>query len=276
MRDNGNQQIIDEFRANRGQVGGQFAGARLLLLTTTGVGSGAPLTVPLGYLPDGERILIIASAFGGPEDPEWFHNLQANPRVRVDLGIFSYAADATVLDGVERDQLFARAVEADPGWGDYQAKAKRPLPVVALTEVPGPPDFGTVSFGARLKLIHDAFRRELALIRKEIAEAGPGLGAQLRVNCLTVCHGLHGHHEHEDAGMLPALSEQHPELEPVLSRLRSEHETIAGLIDDLQRVISTEDADPPQVLAEVERLIEELEKHLSYEEEQLIPVLDQA
>lgn len=276
MADNFNQQIIDEFRANRGQVGGQFAGSRLLLLTTTGARSGAPHTVPLGYLPDGERILIIGSAFGGPEHPAWFRNLTANPRVTVELGIFSYDATATVLSGDERDRLFARAAEADPGWADYQAKTTRKLPVVALTEVPGPPDFGAVSFGTRLKLIHDAFRRELALIRKEVAEAGPGLGAQLRVNCLTVCQGLHGHHEHEDAGMIPALADQHPELAPVLDRLSAEHRTIAGLIDDLQRVIAEKDADAPRVLAEVERLIDELERHLAYEEEQLIPVLDLA
>jgi deazaflavin-dependent oxidoreductase (nitroreductase family) len=76
-----NQQIIDEFRANGGQVGGPFEGARLLLLTTIGARSGAPHTTPLGYLPDGERSLVIASAGGAPNHPAWFHNLVANPHV---------------------------------------------------------------------------------------------------------------------------------------------------------------------------------------------------
>ncbi|GGS68275.1 cation-binding protein [Planobispora rosea] len=272
-----NQQIIDEFRANAGQVGGPFEGARLLLLTTTGARSGARHTTPLGYLPDGgERVLVIASAGGAPKHPAWYHNVVANPRVTVENGPFTYEARAVVLEGDERDQAFARAVEADPGWGEYQAKTARVLPVVALHEIPGPPNMNAASFGEALRLIHDTFRRELALIRKEIAASGPGLGAQLRVNCLTVCQGLHGHHTHEDAGMFPALAARHPELAPVLDRLHREHEKIAALLEDLQRVVSAGDGDPVRVLSEVERLTGELEAHLTYEEEQLIPILDAA
>lgn len=268
-----NQQIIEEFRANRGQVGGPFEGSRLLLLTTTGARSGAPHTIPLGYLPDGgERILVIASAGGGPRNPAWFHNLQANPRVRVEDGVFTYEAEATVLNGAERDHVFARAAEANPGWADYQANTSRVIPVVALRQVAGGPPNAS-SFGEVLTMIHDAFRREFAMIRKEIAQSGPGLGAQLRVNCLTACHGLHIHHTHEDSGMFPALAENHPDLRPTLERLQREHQTIATLLSELQSVISTPDADPLLVLADVERLIAELESHLSYEEEQLIAVL---
>ncbi|GIH75680.1 nitroreductase/quinone reductase family protein [Planobispora longispora] len=270
-----NQQIIDEFRANAGRVGGYFEGARLLLLTTVGARSGAPHTTPVAYLPDGgERVLVIASAAGAPKHPAWFHNLVANPRVTVEDGVFTYEARAVVLEGDERDQAFARAAEADPGWAEYQAKTTRVLPVVALHEIPGPPNMNGGSFGERLKLIHDAFRRELALIRKEIAASGPGLGAQLRVNCLTVCRGLHGHHTHEDTGMFPALAGRHPELAPVMERLRQEHEKIAALLEELQKVLSAENGDARQVLSEVERLTEELEAHLTYEEEQLIPILD--
>jgi hemerythrin-like domain-containing protein len=104
--------------------------------------------------------------------------------------------------------------------------------------------------------------------------SGPGLGAQLRVNCLTVCHGLHYHHTSEDAGIFPFLAGRHPELAPTLDRLRREHQKIAALLDDLQKVISTDGADPLLVLPEVERLTDELESHLTYEEEQLIPILD--
>ncbi|MDH2430881.1 nitroreductase/quinone reductase family protein [Sphaerisporangium sp. TRM90804] len=271
-----NQQIIEEFRANAGRVGGPFAGARLLLLTTTGARSGAPHTTPLGYLPDGgEQVLVIASAGGAPRHPDWFRNLTADPRVTVENGVFTYEARAVVLGGAERDQAFARAAEADPGWADYQAKTARVLPVVALRQVTGgPPNISAPSWGAALKLVHDGFRHEFALIRKEIAESGPGLGAQLRVNCLTLCQGLHFHHTGEDAGMFAVLGSRNPELAPTLDRLNREHERIAALMAELRDVLSAGDADPPRVLAEVERLTEEVESHLAYEEEQLIPILD--
>lgn len=275
MTNDFNQRIIEEFRANDGRVGGPFEGARLLLLTTTGARSGAPHTTPVGYLPDGgERTLVIASAGGAPNHPDWFHNLVVNPRVTVEDGVFTYEAQATVLEDDERDRVFARAAEADPGWADYQAKTTRVIPVVALEEIPGPPNLNAASMGGALKSIHDAFRRELALIRKEVAESGPGLGTQLRVNCLTVCQGLHYHHTGEDTGMFPYLAEHHPELAPALERLHREHQKIAALLDDLQGVISTDGADPQLVLPEVERLTDELESHLTYEEEQLIPILD--
>ncbi|MFF5258204.1 nitroreductase/quinone reductase family protein [Actinomadura viridis] len=268
-----NQQIIEEFRSNGGRLGGPFEGARLLLLTTTGARSGARHTTPLGYLPDGERVLVIASAGGAAKNPDWFHNLVADPRVTVENGAFVYDAVATVLDGAERDRAFARAAEADPGWADYQARTSRVIPVVAL-EAAGPPRPDAPSPGAGLKAVHDAFRRELALIRKEIAGAGPRLGAQLRINCLTVCQGLRNHHGGEDGALFPFLADRRPELAPVLERLDAEHRTIAALLGDLQEAVSADGADPALVRAEVERLTEELEAHLDYEEEHLIPILD--
>ncbi|MQS37175.1 nitroreductase/quinone reductase family protein [Streptomyces katsurahamanus] len=270
-----NQQIIDEFRANSGRVGGPFEGGRLLLLTTTGARSGARHTTPVAYLPDGgEQVLVIASAGGAPRHPAWYHNLVANPRVTVESGAFTYEADAVVLTGADRDRAFARAAESDPGWAEYQSKTSRVIPVVALREIPGPPNVGAASWGEAVKLIHDGFRDEFAKIRTEIAASGPTLGAQLRINCLTACQGLHHHHTGEDQMMFPMLGERHPELAPVLERLREEHEKIAALLGDLQRVISSEGAEPLAVLAETERLTAELERHLDYEEEQLIPLLD--
>ncbi|EQD81355.1 cation-binding protein, partial [Saccharopolyspora erythraea D] len=117
-----NLKIIEEFRARGGRVGGPFEGGRLLLLTTTGARTGARHTTPVGYLPDGDgRTLVIASAGGSPRHPDWFHNVVANPRVTVEDGVFTYEADAVVLEGPERDRVFARAVEFEPGWGEYQA-----------------------------------------------------------------------------------------------------------------------------------------------------------
>ncbi|MEV6596122.1 nitroreductase/quinone reductase family protein [Actinoplanes sp. NPDC051346] len=269
--------IIEEFRANNGRVGGWFEGTRLLLLTTTGARSGRPHTTPVGYLPDGgDRVLVIASAGGAPRHPAWFHNLLADPIVTVEDGVFTYQATATVLTGDERDRLFARAVEADPGWADYQAKTTRVLPVVALTAIPGPPRTGATSTGGALAMIHDAFRRELRLIREEVARSGPVLGAQLRVNCLSVCRGLHHHHTMEDAAMFPGVERLRPDLDPVVDRLRTEHEKIAGLLARLQDVLGDADLGRAEVQSRVDDLTAAVESHLDYEERELIPVLDGA
>lgn len=270
-----NQTIIDEFRANNGAVGGPFEGGRLILLTTTGARTGRPHTTPVGFLPDdGPRILVIASAGGAPRHPDWYHNLLAHPRVTVETGVFTYRAEAEALDGAQRDRLFARAVEANPGWADYQANTTRIIPVVALNPIDGAPN--TAAWGDSLKEIHDMFRRELAIVRAEIAASGPMLGAQLRINCLTVCQGLEHHHVSEDGQLLPFLDEHHPELGATVDRMRHEHRAIKRHLDELQRLIGAEGTDPAVVLAEVDRLIGELEVHLDYEETQLIPLLNAA
>ncbi|HEX2315153.1 MAG TPA: nitroreductase/quinone reductase family protein [Thermomonospora sp.] len=268
-----NQQVIEEFRANGGRVGGPFEGGRLLLLTTTGARTGRPHTVPVGYLPDeGGRRLVIASAGGAPAHPAWFHNLRAHPRVTVEDGLFTYEADAEILEGEERDRLFARAAEADPGWAEYQDRAGRVIPVVALTPVDAGPPPGPL--GDSLKAVHDVFRRELDLLRAEIARSGPGLVAQLRVTCLTFCQGLHHHHTMEDGGMFPFLGEQHPELAATMQRLREEHRTVQRLLEELQELVTAEGTDRAELLAGVERLTADLEAHLAYEEEQLVPILN--
>lgn len=272
-----NQQVIDEFRANHGRVGGPFEGGRLLLLTTTGARTGTPHTTPVGYLPDGaERVLVIASAGGAPKHPHWYGNLLAHSQVTVEDGVFTYQARAEVLEGEEREQAWARAVEAEPGWAAYQKKTERVIPVVALYNITqgGPGHINASSPGEAIKVVHDAFRRELALIRKEMAAGNGTLGAQLRVNCLTFCQGLHNHHTGEDTMMFPFLTDRHPEAAPVLKRLSEEHEQIAGLVAELRRTLAGEHADPAAARAEVERLTRDLEAHLTYEEEKLIPLLD--
>jgi deazaflavin-dependent oxidoreductase (nitroreductase family) len=259
--------MIKEFRANDGKVGGPFEDARLLLLTTTGARSGREHTTVLGYYPDGERVLVVGSAGGAPKHPDWYHNLVANPDVTVETGLFTYPATAAVLRNAERDAVFTRLVEANPGWGDYQSRTTRTIPVVALVPHQGPPSGG--SLAETLKRIHTTFRRELALIRKEVGASG-NLGAQLRINCLTVCQGLHYHHTGESTALFPALQTQHPELTHTIAILQSEHDQIAVLLDELERLVSNP---TPDLLPKVDHLISMLNAHLDREEAELLPYL---
>ena len=130
-----NKAIIDEFRANKGVVGGQFAGAPLLLLSTTGAKSGLARVNPLVYLVDGDRQIIIASFAGAPTSPPWYHNLLANPEVGVEMGSENFKASAGVLDEPERTELYAKMVEIMPVFSEYQSKTTRVIPVIALTRL---------------------------------------------------------------------------------------------------------------------------------------------
>lgn len=246
-----------------------------MLLTTTGARSGKPRTAILGYYPDtSDRVLVVGSAGGGPKHPGWYHNLLANPECTVETGLFTYTAEALVLRDAERDKTFARLAEADPGWAKYQAGTTRPIPVVALVNaMKGPPGGGTGSMADLLLKIHDAFRRELTLIRKEVLTAGATttLGAQLRINCLKLCQGLHHHHSGESQGIFPAVLAEHPEAAETIDRLQAEHNTIATLLDDLQSLLTT--ATPTDLTPELDRLTTALLNHLDYEEKQLLPLL---
>ena|SRR2546422_7887422 len=131
-RNDWNRQTIEEFRANRGKVGGMWEGRPLLLLTTTGAKSGQRHTNPVMYLPDGDRLLIFASKGGTPTHPDWYHNLLAHPEVTVEVGTEIYEATATVITGGKRDQLYAKQAALFPQFADYQARTTRKIPVIAL------------------------------------------------------------------------------------------------------------------------------------------------
>jgi deazaflavin-dependent oxidoreductase (nitroreductase family) len=130
-----NRAIIEEFRASGGKLGGQFAGAPLLLLTTTGAKSGQPRTAPVMYLAEGDRMYVFASKAGAPTNPDWYHNLVANPTASVEVGDERYDVKATVLTGAERDRVFAKQAELYPGFKEYEQKTTRTIPVVALDRV---------------------------------------------------------------------------------------------------------------------------------------------
>jgi deazaflavin-dependent oxidoreductase (nitroreductase family) len=128
-----NATLIEEFRANNGKVGGPFEGRPVVLITTTGAKSGRKLTLPLVYLQEGDKRYIFASKAGAPTNPDWYHNLVANPTVTVEIGSETYEAEAKVITGPERDRIYAEQVKVMPGFGDYQAKTTRVIPVIELS-----------------------------------------------------------------------------------------------------------------------------------------------
>jgi deazaflavin-dependent oxidoreductase (nitroreductase family) len=127
-----NKTITDEFRANDGRVGGQFEGADLLLLTTTGAKSGEPRISPLAYFRIDGKLLIIGSFAGADVNPAWVHNLRANPSARVEIGNESSDVTARELPPAERDELFSKITAAAPGFAEYQSKTSRLIPVFEL------------------------------------------------------------------------------------------------------------------------------------------------
>jgi len=132
---NWNEKIIEEFRANEGKVGGNFEGAPLLLLHTKGAKTRQERVNPMMYLQDGDRLLVFASKAGAPTNPDWYHNLKANPRARVEVGADDYEVEATELTGEERDRLYDKQATLYPGFREYQEKTTRRIPVMALERV---------------------------------------------------------------------------------------------------------------------------------------------
>ena len=127
-----NRQLIEEYRANEGKVTGMFAGAPLLLLTTTGARSGQPRVAPLAYTTDNGRWVVIASKGGAPTHPDWYYNLHANPDVTVEVGTESFPARATITTGAERQSLFDQMAARMPNFAEYQRNTVRQLPVIVL------------------------------------------------------------------------------------------------------------------------------------------------
>jgi deazaflavin-dependent oxidoreductase (nitroreductase family) len=130
-----NRDVIEEFRANGGTVGGMFAGSPLILVHHVGARSGAARIAPLVYLGEGERIFIFASKGGHPSNPSWYHNLKAHPRTTVELGTETFEVRARFLEGAERDRVFATQAELAPQFAEYQQKTDRSIPVVELERV---------------------------------------------------------------------------------------------------------------------------------------------
>ena len=131
-RDDWNNRIIEEFRANGGKVGGQFEGAPLLLLHSKGAKTGTERVNPMMYLADGENLVVFASKAGAPTSPDWYHNLVANPQASVEVGDRTVAVVARVAEGETRERLWTRQKGLYPGFAEYEAKTTRQIPVVVL------------------------------------------------------------------------------------------------------------------------------------------------
>ena len=120
------------YRASGGKLGGSIRGAPVLLLTVRGRRSGKPVTLPLLYVVDGDRLVVVASKGGHPRHPAWFLNLVANPEVKVEKGGARERRRARVAAAQERFRLWSRAVELYPPYADYQARTSREIPLVVL------------------------------------------------------------------------------------------------------------------------------------------------
>jgi deazaflavin-dependent oxidoreductase (nitroreductase family) len=130
-----NTQIIEEFRANGGKVGGGFAGTPLLLLHTTGAKTGREHVTPVTYRRVDGGYAVFASKAGAPTNPDWYHNLVANPRVQAEIGTQTVALTARVADPAERAPIWAAQKSDNPGFADYESKTTRQIPVVILEPV---------------------------------------------------------------------------------------------------------------------------------------------
>ena len=128
-----NQQIIEEFHANQGRVGGMFEGLPLLLLHHTGAKSGKSRINPLAYQADDGRYIVFASKGGAPTNPDWYHNLKAHPDVKVEVGTDTLDVVASEASGDERERLFRTQAQRVPQFAEYEQKAGRVIPVMVLT-----------------------------------------------------------------------------------------------------------------------------------------------
>jgi F420H(2)-dependent quinone reductase len=123
------------YRASGGRVLGHVGEARILLLTTKGRRSGKARTVPVLVLEDGERLVVVASKGGAPQDPAWFANLRAEARAEVELGARRFPVTAREAGPEEKARLWPRLVALYPPYEAYQSRTERPIPLVILTPV---------------------------------------------------------------------------------------------------------------------------------------------
>jgi deazaflavin-dependent oxidoreductase (nitroreductase family) len=128
-----NAQIIEEFHANGGRVGGMFEGMPLLLLHHIGAKSGKSRINPLAYQSDEGRYVVFASKAGAPTNPDWYHNLKAQPHIKIEVGTDTIDVVASEALGEERERLYRTQAERVPQFGEYEKRTERVIPVIILT-----------------------------------------------------------------------------------------------------------------------------------------------
>ncbi|WP_020125309.1 nitroreductase/quinone reductase family protein [Streptomyces sp. 303MFCol5.2] len=286
-----NESVIEQFRADGGKAGGPFEGGNLLLLTTTGAESGTTRTTPLGYLRHGDALLVVGSGPGAPDHPDWYRDLLAHPVVRVELGTETFQALAVPAEGARREELFAHAVRTAPGYGGHRARIARSLPVVVLEPAEpdgweGPREVRTLA--DKIMEVHTWLRGQLRQVAAQAdahfaalaAHEGPGeppapgLGLQIRQRCLAFCQALRFHHVSEDAHVFPTMARHHPDLADTFARLTEEHRTVTRIQDELVTLLADVSiADPEHFRAELDSMTRELNAHLDFEEETIVPLL---
>jgi hypothetical protein len=196
-----------------------------------------------------------------PPNPDWYHNLLADPQVTVEIGNRTLAA----REGEERDRFYEVQAARDPGFRTYAESTTRTIPVIALHFLElNDPDRNR-AIGEQLIRHHDELRAELTRLRS-------GLNGEptrsLLGHCLTFCHNLRLHHIRED-GAFTAFEDHFPDLD--LTRLRQEHQAVARTLTTLQDLAARPGS--AAVRAELERLATDLEDHFDREEQQLLPLL---
>lgn len=279
-----NTQIIEEFRANGGRVGGPFAGADLLLLTTAGARTGRPRTNPVTYAHDSRGLLVFASNAGAETNPDWYHNILADPQTTIEIGepdgtIGIHSALAVPLGGDERDQAYAAQAARVPVFADYQARTARTIPVVALHILDlGADPRRVAAVEATLRGHHVELRRAMRVARAELDNDTPSQAQAQR--CRRLCDDLRMHHIRED-GAFTAFEVSYPELRKPIGRLRADHHDLEGALTDLAELSArlgswdglagAADVRPAMRVA-LDRLIGDLEEHFASEERQLFPV----
>ena len=130
-----NDSIVSEFRANDGKVGGPFAGAPLLLLHTKGAKTGRERVSPLMYRALADGWAVFASKAGADTNPDWYHNLLADPKASIEVGTDTFEVKARVAEGAEREEIWIPHKTEHTGFADYERKTSRVIPVVVLEPV---------------------------------------------------------------------------------------------------------------------------------------------
>ncbi|MEV6909560.1 nitroreductase/quinone reductase family protein [Amycolatopsis sp. NPDC051071] len=274
-----NDQVIEEFRQHKGKLGGRFEGWELILLTTTGARSGKRRTNPLGYLEIDGKTVVVASNMGASEHPGWYHNIRHDQRVTIETGTETYEAIAAIPPAAERDALFAKAVELEPGFAEYQAKTTRELPVVILSRV----DDRVRGIGDFLVEVHEWLREELKTLRAGVDDLVAGradsliMEKSLRAHCVSFCEALTKHHTGEDMGAFPMLAQRFPALAPSLTKLGEDHVVVASLQKRIRELVEGYvhgESDPVRLRDDFDVLAGKLEAHFAHEEETVVAALN--